>query len=672
MNLLPKSKEDFSQKEYWDTFFKKRRGKAFEWYGEYLELADNLHKYIKTQDIILITGCGNSTLGHDLYDVGYENITNIDISPVVIRQMLSQDGKDRPNLKYIQMDALNMSFESQQFSVVLDKGTLDALMPDDKEETVAKIKQYFDEISRVLKNGGRFVCVSLLQEHILRYMLQYFPSNNYMFRAVRCFEAEKKAIENGESSMPVFMVVCTKFTSLPRKLFQVLELNLGSLEKMQRYEKEEEIISSIANVQNASFVCSGLKRSSIEEENEVVLDLYEPGSKNPRFTVYVVDIPPQHNNAQYAGFIVPEGREAEWLFSTKAGRKNLVRVTKHNRLAIITLHRGQKYESLDAVQKELSDTVCNLAPSSLNVKKQIPFLSLGSDVGHRTIRYEGNSELSGNYVIEDVITESGDKYRRLFYTSSQLVIQSEGKLRSIKSRKGAPKEVVDLLYLSCRHHVYMSMAAYVVCRGKRKANISVIGLGGGGLCSFMHKFIPKSNILGVDIDPEMLKIATEWFGFQQSDRLQAKIQDGLEYLKEAAINDEQLDAILFDVDSKDSSVGMSCPPRQFLEKAILVNVAKLIGDSGLFILNLVLRDHTLRPSVLKSLKDHFETILTCKLDEDLNEIIICCNKKMYTDHLKEACITLNSFFKKHNVSENVVDVDKFMQSLITQSLSINN
>lgn len=31
MSLLPKSKEEFSQKEYWDTFFKRRGSKAFEW-----------------------------------------------------------------------------------------------------------------------------------------------------------------------------------------------------------------------------------------------------------------------------------------------------------------------------------------------------------------------------------------------------------------------------------------------------------------------------------------------------------------------------------------------------------------------------------------------------------------------------------------------------------------
>lgn len=77
---------------------------------------------------------------------------------------------------------------------------------------------------------------------------------------------------------------------------------------MQRYEQTEDILTHVASMQHAAFVCSGLKRSSIADENEVVLDLYEPGSKNPRFTVYVVDIPPQQNHAQYAGFIVPEGR----------------------------------------------------------------------------------------------------------------------------------------------------------------------------------------------------------------------------------------------------------------------------------------------------------------------------------------------------------------------------
>lgn len=32
MNLLPKTHEEFSQVDYWNTFFKKRGKKHFEWY----------------------------------------------------------------------------------------------------------------------------------------------------------------------------------------------------------------------------------------------------------------------------------------------------------------------------------------------------------------------------------------------------------------------------------------------------------------------------------------------------------------------------------------------------------------------------------------------------------------------------------------------------------------
>lgn len=130
--------------------------------------------------------------------------------------MQSQIKKEEScTLKYIQMDALNMSFESESFSVVLDKGTLDALMPDDKSETIANATKYFNEIHRILRVGGRYLCISLLQEHILKTLLKYFPTNNWMFRVVRCFEAESKALASGENPMPVFIVVCTKFRSLP-------------------------------------------------------------------------------------------------------------------------------------------------------------------------------------------------------------------------------------------------------------------------------------------------------------------------------------------------------------------------------------------------------------------------------------------------------------------------
>lgn len=69
-----------------------------------------------------------------------------------------------------------MTFENEQFHVILDKGTLDAIMSDSSSETEEKTELMFNELQRVLKYGGRYICISLLQEHIIRKMLSWFPS----------------------------------------------------------------------------------------------------------------------------------------------------------------------------------------------------------------------------------------------------------------------------------------------------------------------------------------------------------------------------------------------------------------------------------------------------------------------------------------------------------------
>ena len=59
---------------------------------------------MKTGDKILVIGCGNSRLSADLYDIGYHNITNIDISDTVISQMINQNKKKRPDMQFLKMD----------------------------------------------------------------------------------------------------------------------------------------------------------------------------------------------------------------------------------------------------------------------------------------------------------------------------------------------------------------------------------------------------------------------------------------------------------------------------------------------------------------------------------------------------------------------------------------
>lgn len=196
----------------------------------------------------------------------------------------------------------------------------------------------------------------------------------------------------------------------------------------------------------------------------------------------------------------------------------------------------------------------------------------------------------------------------------------------------------------------------------RAKSALLIGLGGGGLCTFIsHVF--KCKQTAVELDPAILQIATEFFGLVQSKNLAVQIQDGLEYLKTTAATDH-FDAVMFDVDSKDTSVGMSCPPEAFVGEEILQIVSRLIGETGIFILNLVCRDEALRESVMSTLKSHFVAISSYKLDEDLNEVVYCRTSTTDWTRIERSVKDLNQAMRKQKIPQDeMLDVENFMKTL---------
>ena len=72
-----------------------------------------------------------------MYEENYTNITNIDISSVVIQQMKDLYAESFKDMVckiallikiVLEMDATLMDFPDNSFDIVMDKGTLDALM----------------------------------------------------------------------------------------------------------------------------------------------------------------------------------------------------------------------------------------------------------------------------------------------------------------------------------------------------------------------------------------------------------------------------------------------------------------------------------------------------------------------------------------------------------------
>ena len=78
-------------------------------YGEFTQLCGTLTKYIRPSDSVLVAGCGNSDLSANLYDIGFRDIANVDISETVIKQMSAKNADQRPDMKFIQMDLLQVN-----------------------------------------------------------------------------------------------------------------------------------------------------------------------------------------------------------------------------------------------------------------------------------------------------------------------------------------------------------------------------------------------------------------------------------------------------------------------------------------------------------------------------------------------------------------------------------
>ena len=88
-----------------------------------------------------------------MYQAGYKNIVNMDISPAVIEQM----EKQYPHMEWVTMDATNMTYPDGHFDIAIDKGTLDALVSGKNFDICEKMLK---ECMRVLKDTGQIILIT--------------------------------------------------------------------------------------------------------------------------------------------------------------------------------------------------------------------------------------------------------------------------------------------------------------------------------------------------------------------------------------------------------------------------------------------------------------------------------------------------------------------------------
>ncbi|ONI28765.1 hypothetical protein PRUPE_1G159900 [Prunus persica] len=713
---------DFTSKENWDKFFTIRgTDDAFEWYAEWSELRNPLLSHLPPQPQILVPGCGSSRLSEHLYDAGFNSITNIDFSKVAISDCLRRNVRHRPDMRWRVMDMTAM------------------------------------QVRRVLKSGGKFICLTLAESHVLALLFSKFRFG---------WKMGIHAIPQKPSSKPsllAFMVVAEKqVSSVLQEItssFNDSSLALKGSQAcglLEAVEKENQIRRDYSTGSDVLYSLEELQLGARGDLTKLC-----PGHRfqltlggDSRFSYRAVVLDAQESSGPFAYhcgvFIVPKTRAHEWLFSSEEGQWMVVESSKAARLVMVLLDASHVSASMDDIQKDLSPLVKQLAPGKDDNGAQIPFMMASDGIKQRNIVHQVTSTITGPVIVEDVIYENVDgdisrilpsrdlTFRRLVFQRSEGLVQSEAllseegsnnkvgeterkktnsssksKRRGIQRRSGETSHQLKVYhgYLASSYHTgilsgLMLISSYLESMASNQKSVKavVIGLGAGLLPMFLNRCMPLMHTEVVELDPVVRKLAKEYFNFVEDDRLQVHIADGIQFVRNVAnsaaadeisavqekegahCNTEppssngscleshvegkvpsKVDIVIIDVDSADSSSGMTCPAADFVQETFLQTVKDALSEKGLFIINLVSRSQAIKDSVISRMKVAFSHLFCLQLEEDVNEVIfgLCSASCIKEDSFPEAALQLEKLLKLEHpeISQSIINTTKKLRQL---------
>ena len=161
--------------------------------------------------------------------------------------------------------------------------------------------------------------MSLLQPHIIKHITAWFSEAGWPLRVLRCTEADLSK-QPKDRTFPVFVIICTKFKKM-ENMKSVIEFSLSSDSKLTRLDQGASLIESVRGCQQFAALRAGLAAGGDKSIEEVCLQLRTEQSNSIKYSLFLTERQQQGGlcNLPFAAFIVPQGREVEWMFSTAEG-----------------------------------------------------------------------------------------------------------------------------------------------------------------------------------------------------------------------------------------------------------------------------------------------------------------------------------------------------------------
>jgi EEF1A lysine methyltransferase 4 len=233
----------YASKAYWD----KRYAECLiehEWYYSFKILEPLIVESINwtNETKVLEVGCGDRPLVKELaeLDINVGKIEAIDYSQRVIDLLLSKQKKGELSNKinFSFMDACNMTYPSNSFDLVLEKGTMDAILSD-KRKGISNAVKLISSIVNVMKPTSTLLLVSHIEIDTEEFELLthkiLLPSLGSKFDVHWKIEAHVVSVPKAETTKPQQQL---KSSGKKRKRKD------SSLDKDEKVEEQENNISS--------------------------------------------------------------------------------------------------------------------------------------------------------------------------------------------------------------------------------------------------------------------------------------------------------------------------------------------------------------------------------------------------------------------------------------------
>ncbi|MBP1733270.1 MAG: putative lipoprotein [Deltaproteobacteria bacterium] len=212
-------------------------------------------------------------------------------------------------------------------------------------------------------------------------------------------------------------------------------------------------------------------------------------------------------------------------------------------------------------------------------------------------------------------------YQKQSPYSLVVVTEDDRGMRTLSFGTGGVRQSVfkvgDLDHLELPYAPVM-VSGLALCPEPRR--VLVVGLGGGSIPSFLHKHYPKTRIDAVEIDPVVVEVAKQFFGFSEDETLKAYVQDGRQFIEERP---NVYDIIFLDAFGSDS-IPYHLATREFLEA-----VRRAITPQGV-----VLADvwgpgsNRLYASMVRTYQEVFDELYILEVQGAANQILIALPRKL--------------------------------------------